>query len=395
METAEATTVSFKQQIKTEVLPSRRRYQWGSTGGVSYEQQQQQQQQQQQHQQGSPSGCLLGGRRRQDEGGWWGDSSGENHLQQQQQQQQQQHEEELLYSRRSLHSPYIAAKETACDRFRWLCLRQKGVVFENNILSVSCLVGTSSYSTTRTLYASIELSFVAKQGALAAAAAATGSGSGSAAAAAAPTGFHSIRSRVEARDKEALLCSLSPIVRAPGETAKSCPRAIQTVVISVMKPFLSPPELLLDVSLYSGEEQQIIFALPLVLPHFMRPLQLSPAAALQLWLHESMHARLSSIKLSPSVSSAGLAFIEEVISLGGKFAVIKGIKHRLAANSIFAAAELSAIGDLPADCKAVVRYTAAATSGVSAAAKIQVKAQDPTVAASIYELLIYLLEGFE
>ena len=167
--------------------------------------------------------------------------------------------------------------------------------------------------------------------------------------------------------------------------------------MSILSPFLSPPELLLQYCLLDGTEQQIVFALPLLLPHFLLPLQqLSPAAALQLWFDESLYCHFTSLRLSPAAAAAGVSFLQQTVSLGGRLAIIKDIKHAVAQNSLFAAGELLAIGDMKGDSKAIVRLTpaaaAAAATHFAAAVKLQVKAQDPRLAASLYELLVYLLE---
>ena len=173
---------------------------------------------------------------------------------------------------------------------------------------------------------------------------------------------------------------------------------IQTVVVTVLKPFLVVPEVVLEVGLPNGEEERNVFALPVVLSQFMRPLRLYPAALLQLWFDGGLHSRLTALRLAPAVAAAGAPLLQQIVSLGGKLGLVCGVRHRLAENSLLAAGEFPAIGDMQGDCRALVRLWRGphpAAAAAAAAAKLEVKAQDPRVAASLYELLVYLLEGSE
>lgn len=291
--------------------------------------------------------------------------------------------------------PYTCEVDTAAGRFRVLCLRQQGLLYENDILSVSCLIGTSSFPTNRTLHASVELSIVSKRGPFGGPLGdPQGAHGGPPTGVGAPTGFHCVRTSIQNEESEALQCAVSPIVRAPGGAPGGPPRVIQTVVVTVLKPFLIVPEVVLEVGLPDGREDRSVFALPVVLSQFLKPLSLSPGAALQLWFDVSLHCRLTSVRLSPSVSSCGDAFLHEIVSFNGKLNIIKDIRHRLADNAIIAVGELAAIGDMEGDCKCIVRLWRGGTA-TAAMAKVEVKAYDPRVAASIYELLVYLLEDSE
>lgn len=267
-------------------------------------------------------------------------------------------------------------------------------MFENSVLSVSCLIGTSSFPANRTLHASVELSIMAKKGSQGGPSCSQTQAGGPPLGVGAPTGFHCVRTSIQNEESDALQCSVSPIVRAPGGGPGGPPRVIQTVVITVLKPFLIVPEVVLEVGLPDGTEDRSVFALPVVLGQFLKPLSLSPAAALQLWFDPALHSRLTSVRLSPSVSSCGEALLQEIVSFGGRLQLVSDIKHRLADNALIAVGELSAIGDMEGDSKCIVRlWRAAATSG--AMAKVEVKASDARVAASVYELLLYLLEDSE
>ncbi|XP_026190710.1 uncharacterized protein LOC34620557 [Cyclospora cayetanensis] len=289
---------------------------------------------------------------------------------------------------------YPCPADSASGRFRVLCLRQQGLLFENDVLSVSCVIGTASVPINRTLHASVELSIICKMAPLGDTRGGCEGLPQSPVSVGATTGFHCVRSSIRNLENEALQCSVSPIVRAPGGGPRGPPRVIQTVVVTVLKPFLVVPEVVLEVGLPDGREDRSVFALPVVLSQFVKPLSLSPAAALQLWYDTSLHTRLTSVRLSPSVSSCGPSFLEEIVSLGGKLCLIKGIKHRLADSALIAAGELAAIGDMESDCNCIVRFwKGPSVSG--ATAKLEVKAQDPRVVASLYELLLYLLEDAE
>ncbi|KAL8449293.1 hypothetical protein Emag_003677 [Eimeria magna] len=295
-------------------------------------------------------------------------------------------------------NPYLGSADTPAGRFRVLCLRQQGLLFEDDVVSVSCLVGTSSFPFNRTLHASVELSITSKRGPLGSPN--QGGPSSPPTAGASSTGFHCVRTSIQNEETDALQCAVSPIVRAPanasggggaGGPPGGPPRVIQTIVVTVLKPFLVVPEVVLEVGLPDGREDKSIFALPVVLAQFLKPLSLSPAAALQLWFDAALHSRLTSVRLSPSVLCCGDALLQEIVSFNGRLQITKDIKHRLADNALIAVGELAAIGDMVGDSKCVVRlWRGGPTTG--AMAKVEVKAYDPRVAASVYELLVYLLE---
>ncbi|KAL8431899.1 hypothetical protein Efla_002736 [Eimeria flavescens] len=346
METAEGTAVSSRAPIKTETLPARPRgppNTWGGpppTGvGASHR---------------SPSADAAAYGRRTASGAptafgapphssgllpfGWGEEGPPN------------------------REPFLGKADTAAGRFRALCLRQQGLLFENEVVSVSCLVGTSSFPTNRSLHASVELSISSKRGPLGSPYPPGGPASPSAAAGA-PTGFHCVRTSVQNEETEALECTVSPIVRAPASGSVGGgphggggpPRVIQTIVITVLKPFLVVPEVILEVGLPDGREDKSIFALPVVLAQFLKPVTLSPAAALQLWFDPSLHSRLTSVRLSPAVSAGGDTLLQEIVSFNGRLQPVTDIKHRLADNALIAVGELAAIGDMEGDSKCIVR----------------------------------------
>ncbi|KAL8431506.1 hypothetical protein ACSSS7_005215 [Eimeria intestinalis] len=295
------------------------------------------------------------------------------------------------------NNPYLGIADTPAGRFRVLCLRQQGLLFENDVVSVSCLVGTSSFPSNRTLHASVELSITAKRGP-SLGSPNQASPSSPSAGGATSTGFHCVRTSIQNEETDALQCAVSPIVRAPanasgggGGPPGGPPRVIQTIVVTVLKPFLVVPEVVLEVGLPDGREDKSIFALPVVLAQFLKPLSLSPAAALQLWFDAALHSRLTSVRLSPSVLCCGDALLQEIVSFNGRLQIMRDIKHRLADNALIAVGELAAIGDMEGDSKCIVRlWRGGHTTG--AMAKVEVKAYDPRVAASVYELFVYLLE---
>ncbi|KAL8269938.1 hypothetical protein Esti_006126 [Eimeria stiedai] len=295
-------------------------------------------------------------------------------------------------------NPYLGSADTPAGRFRVLCLRQQGLLFENDVVSVSCLVGTSSIPSNRTLHASVELSIASKRGPLSSPN--RGGPSSPSAGGASSTGFHCVRTSIQNEETEALQCAVSPIVRAPanasggggvGSLPGGSARVIQTIVVTVLKPFLVVPEVVLEVGLPDGRENKSIFALPVVLAQFLKPLSLSPAAALQLWFDAALHSRLTSVRLSPSVLCCGDSLLQEIVSFNGRLQLMKDIRHRLADNALIAVGELAAIGDMEGDSKCVVRLWRGGPS-TGAMAKVEVKAYDQRVAASVYELLVYLLE---
>ncbi|PHJ22745.1 transmembrane protein [Cystoisospora suis] len=263
-------------------------------------------------------------------------------------------------------------------------LRQ-GLLFKDNVLSVSCVVGTTAFPERNAFHASIELSVVNRGS----------SGIESLSEETAlQAGFHSVHATVENVEQEALACSVSPFVRAPPAGSRTPGRVIQTISATIMQPFQVVPEVTLEVVLPDGAEHRCTFALPLIVTQFMKPLTLLPAAFMQLWFDGSLHSRLMSVRISSRLMAAGPEELLRVVTFNGKFKASNGIKHRLAEGSIFAIGELAAIGDMVTDCKCLVRLSQA-QCGALAMAKLETKAQDRRVAAAVFELLAYLLEDAE
>ncbi|CBZ54500.1 conserved hypothetical protein [Neospora caninum Liverpool] len=183
-------------------------------------------------------------------------------------------------------------------------------------------------------------------------------------------------------------------VRAPPAGPWSRARAIQAITATVMQPFQVVPEVSLEVVLPDGAESKCTFPLPLVITQFMRPVTLSPAAFMQLWFDGALHSRLMGVRLSSRLRSGGLSELMKVVTFNGKFRATDGIKHRLAENSIFSIGELPAIGDMPSDCRCMIRVWHG-PFGAASMAKLEVKAEDQRVAAAVFELLAYAIEDGE
>lgn len=270
-------------------------------------------------------------------------------------------------------------------RFKHVCLSQQGLLYKDQVLSVSCVVGTTAFPERNALHASVELSLV-NEGSRG-----TESLPGETAV---PAGFHSVHATVENAEQEALACCVAPFVRAPPAGSRAPARVIQTISATIMQPFQIVPEVTLEVVLPDGAEHKCTFALPLIITQFMKPVTLLPAAFMQLWFDGSLHSRLMSIRLSRRLLAAGRQELLKVVTFNGKLRLGDGIKHRLAEGSIFAIGELAAIGDMVTDCKCLVRLWQPQPGGTTMA-KLETKAHDRRVAAAVFELLAYLLEDAE
>ncbi|PFH35845.1 hypothetical protein BESB_054960 [Besnoitia besnoiti] len=287
-------------------------------------------------------------------------------------------------------SAAASARVEAANRFKDVCLLQQGLLYEDDVLSVTCVVGTTVFPSDNVLHASVELSIVNN---------ALGGGAATLSESLCddrglPTGFHSVRTVIENVEQGALSCFVSPIVRAPPAGPRSPARAVQTISATIMQPFQIVPEVTLEAVLPDGTENRCTFPLPLVITQFMRPVTLSPAAFMQLWFDGTLHSRLMSLRLSRRLTSGGFSELTKVATLNGKFKATDGIKHRLAENSIFAVGELAAVGDMPTDSRCLVRVWQG-EFGAASAAKLEVKADDRRIAAAVFELLAYVLEDGE